>query len=162
MIIALHWKPDIKSPFVQEKNGLICGLFLYTIHTLDNLHDLDLGESILISGFFLYPAFLYPVSSVYDSFWNPQMDLYVLENPRIIRQTVNMTLLPTPKGVILSGRLCVMILIYLVVQPFLVVALELVRQLHLLPQHGAQTVVDRVAFELGKLQNMLKGLELGI
>ena len=41
---------------------------------------------------------------------------------------------------------------YLVVQPLLVVALELVRQLHLLPQHGAQAVVDRVALELGELQ----------
>ena len=45
-----------------------------------------------------------------------------------------------------------MIVMYLVVQPLLVVALELVRQLHLLPQHGAQAVVDRVALELWELQ----------
>ena len=34
------------------------------------------------------------------------MALYRLDNHRIIWQTVNMTLLPIPKGVILSGRLC--------------------------------------------------------
>ena len=37
------------------------------------------------------------------------------------------------------------------VQPLFVVELELVRQLHLLPQHGALAVVDRVALELGKI-----------
>ena len=45
-----------------------------------------------------------------------------------------------------------MILMHLVMQPLFVVSLELVRQLHLLPQHGAQAVVDRVALELGELQ----------
>ena len=34
------------------------------------------------------------------------MDLYRLKAHRVIWQTVNMTLLPIPKGVILSGRLC--------------------------------------------------------
>ena len=41
---------------------------------------------------------------------------------------------------------------YLVVEPLFVVALELVCELDLLPQHGAQAVVHGVALELGQLQ----------
>ena len=28
----LHWKPVIRSPFVPEKNGLLCDLFFYATH----------------------------------------------------------------------------------------------------------------------------------
>ena len=44
--------------------------------------------------------------TLYDSFWNPPMDLHVLEDHRIIWQTVNVTLLPSTKGVKLSGEPC--------------------------------------------------------
>ena len=44
----IHWKPDIRIPFIPEENGLICSLFLYEIHTVDKLHDLVLGRNILI------------------------------------------------------------------------------------------------------------------
>ena len=60
----VHWIPDIRSPFAPEKNGLLCDLFLYAIHMVDKLHALVLGKCSLISDLFLYPAFLYPVSSV--------------------------------------------------------------------------------------------------
>ena len=49
---------------MHEKNGLICDLFLYAIYTVENLNDLVLGKICLIGGLFLYPTFLYPVSSV--------------------------------------------------------------------------------------------------
>ena len=43
----------------------------------------------------------------YDSFWNPKTYLNVLENHRFIWQSVCMTLLPIPNGVILvSDRHC--------------------------------------------------------
>ena len=42
------WKPDIRSPFVAKKNGLICDLFLYAIHLVDQLNDLVLRKSNLI------------------------------------------------------------------------------------------------------------------
>ena len=38
-------------------------LFLYAIHTADKLHGLVLGKNSLITGLFLYPVFLYPISS---------------------------------------------------------------------------------------------------
>ena len=51
--VVVHWKPDKRHPFVQQKNCLICDLFLYAIQTVDKLHDLVLGQNrlILISGF---------------------------------------------------------------------------------------------------------------
>ena len=56
----VHWKHP-----VQEKNSLIRDLFLYAIHiVVVKLHDLVLGKNCLIARLFLYPAFLYPVSSV--------------------------------------------------------------------------------------------------
>jgi len=61
----MHRKPDIRIPFIPEENYLISGLFLYAIHRVDKLHDLVLGKIILISGLFLNPVFLYPVSSVH-------------------------------------------------------------------------------------------------
>ena len=36
--------------------GLMSGLFLYAIHTVDKLHDLVLGKNRLITGLFLYPV----------------------------------------------------------------------------------------------------------
>ena len=56
----VHWKPDIRCPFVPEKMVLY-GICSYIV---DTLHALVLGKSSLISYLFLYPAFLYPVSSV--------------------------------------------------------------------------------------------------
>ena len=56
--IGIHWKPDTRSPFVPEKNSLICNMFLYAIHIVYKLHALVLGENSLISDL------LYPVSSV--------------------------------------------------------------------------------------------------
>ena len=61
----LHWKPDTRHPFVQEKNSPICYLFLYAIHKEVKLHDLVLGKNCLIGGILLYPAFLYPVYNVH-------------------------------------------------------------------------------------------------
>ena len=43
--------------FVQEKNGRICDQF-------SELHDSVLGKICLVCELFLYPAVLYPVSSV--------------------------------------------------------------------------------------------------
>ena len=73
--IYVHWKSDIRSPFVPEKNGLICDLFFYAIHKVDTLHALVLGKSILISDLFLYPVFLYPVSSVVASLLRENMSI---------------------------------------------------------------------------------------
>ena len=42
--VNIHWKPDIRISFIQKENGLISGLFLYAIHTVDKLHDLELGN----------------------------------------------------------------------------------------------------------------------
>ena len=64
-VMPIHWKPDVRIPFIPEGNVLMSGLFLYAIHTVDQLHDLDLGKNRLIAGLFLYPVFLYTVSSVY-------------------------------------------------------------------------------------------------
>ena len=49
----VHWKPDIRIPFIPEENGLVSGLFLYAIHTVDKLHDLFSGKNRLIAGLFL-------------------------------------------------------------------------------------------------------------
>ena len=49
----IHWKPDIRIPFIPEENGLTSGLFLYAIHTVDKLLDLVLGENRLMTDLFL-------------------------------------------------------------------------------------------------------------
>ena len=48
-VMPIHWKPDVRIPFIPEENGLISGLFIYAIHTVDKLN-------ILIAGLFLYPV----------------------------------------------------------------------------------------------------------
>ena len=62
-IFIVHWKPDIRIPFIPEENGLTSGLFLYAIHTVDKLLDFVLGENRLMTDLFLYPVILYLVSS---------------------------------------------------------------------------------------------------
>ena len=46
--MEIHWKPDIRIPFIPEENGLISGLLLYVINLGDKLHDLVLGENHLL------------------------------------------------------------------------------------------------------------------
>ena len=47
----LHWKPDIRSPFVQEKNGLICDPYSGQIACFGSWKVL----SLIISDLVLYP-----------------------------------------------------------------------------------------------------------
>ena len=39
MHVDLQYKPDIKQPLVQKEKVFLCDIFLYPIHTLDNLDD---------------------------------------------------------------------------------------------------------------------------
>ena len=52
---------------------------------------------------------IYLTITWYNNFWNPKMDFHIVKNHRILWQTVNMTLLPIPKGVIISGLPCIII-----------------------------------------------------
>ena len=61
----IRWKPDIGHPCVCPRKKVSYLRFVLMRSTrLGSLHDFVLWENSLISGLMLYPAFLYPVSSV--------------------------------------------------------------------------------------------------
>ena len=74
----------------------------------------DYHAKIVCSAFFYYPLCLsdnMTPDNIYDNslmwqFLNPQVDFHVLENHRLIWQSLYMTLLIIPSSVILSDRLC--------------------------------------------------------